>query len=330
MNESKHLTHEVCDPDDVGARADVVLGRHLPGLSRRMARRMALDGKLEIDGHRVAPSARVELGQKLVLVTEAPTGPTPTLTILQVTDAVVYVAKPPGIAVHRLRPDEPPTLADAVAEQFPECREVADDPREMGALHRLDRPTSGVVAFARSRAVWEAGRAGFTAGTVDKRYAAISRCAPPLGLESWLATPRPEGHEALPAILEEELRRCGVAPGVLPVERISAALGHGDQRGKVAVRGDGMPAVTHLQVLSEAGEQRFMLLRLLTGRRHQARGHLAAIGWPLCGDSRYGGAPAPRLLLHAWSLDLSAAIPGETAVVDPLPEDLRIALGADL
>ncbi len=326
MNDPDLLTHEVLDPDDVGARADVVLGRRLPGLSRRTARRMGLDGKIELDGQRVAPSARVELGQKLVLRAAAAPGATPSLTLLHLSPAVVYVAKPPGIPVHRLRPDEPPTLADAVAEQFPECREVADDPREVGALHRLDRPTSGVVAFARSREAWEAGRAGFTEGTVDKRYAALSREAPPLGLESWLATPRPEGQESPPEPLRAELERCGLTLGELPVERISAALGHGDQRGKVAVRGDGVSAVTHLQRLIDAPEQRFMLLRLLTGRRHQARAHLAAIGWPLIGDELYGGAEGPRLLLHAWSLDLSAAIAGEKPVIAPLPEDFCTAL----
>ncbi|HGG56275.1 MAG TPA: hypothetical protein ENK31_00590 [Nannocystis exedens] len=325
MNEPNpgQLRHQVVDPDDVGARADVVLGRRLPGLSRRIARRMALAGKLEIDGRRCPPSERVELGQDLVLQATPPDTTPPPLTILSSTDAIVYVAKPPGIAVHRLRPDEAPALADAVAMQFPECRDVADDPRELGALHRLDRPTSGVVAFARTAAAWRAGRQGLSQGQVDKRYAAMSRAAPPMGAESWLALPRDIGNAELPGALDDELAGVGVQAEQVPLLRISAALGHGDQRSKVAVRGDGSPAITLLQILAEVGELRLSLLRLESGHRHQARVHLAAIGWPLVGDQLYGGAAHHRLLLHAWSLDFSTVITGEEPVVAPLPEDFR-------
>lgn len=327
MNEphTAQLTHKIVDTDDVGARADVVLGRRLPGLSRRIARRMALAGKLEIDGRRCPPSERVELGQHLALLAAPPMAAPPPLTILSSTDAIIYVAKPPKIAVHRLRPDEAPALADAVAAEFPECRDVADDPREMGALHRLDRPTSGVIAFARTRAAWLAGRQGLAQGLVDKRYAAISGKAPPLGAESWLAMPRDQGDTELPSALRDELAHCGVNAHKLPLGRICAALGHGDQRSKVAVRGDGSPTITLLQILAETDDLRLSLLRLESGHRHQARVHLAAIGWPLVGDTHYGGAAHHRLLLHAWSLDLSAVLSNEKPVVAPLPEDLRSA-----
>jgi 23S rRNA-/tRNA-specific pseudouridylate synthase len=107
---------------------------------------------------------------------------------------------------------------------------------------------------------------------------------------------------------------------------IRAPLGHGDQRGKVAIRGDGLAAMTDLQVLVDAGERRLLLLRLRSGRRHQARVHLAAAGWPIVGDRRYGGEARPRLLLHAWCLDLGPAIEGEQPVVAPLPVDFTTAL----
>jgi len=326
MNTPSNLIHHVEDPADVGARADVVLGRHLPGVSRRVARRMALAGKLDIDGRRGAPSERVELGQRLALLVPAEPAAVGTAEILRVTPSIVYVAKLPGVAVHRLGPDEAPALADMIAADYPECREVGDDLREFGALHRLDRPTSGVVAFARTREAWLAGRRGFTEGLIMKHYAAISTSAEPRGIESWLANPRPEEELALPPQLTPELRQCGIQPRELPTWRIRAALGHGEHRGLVTVRGDGMPATTILQVLAENGNLRFALLRLISGRRHQARAHLAAIGWPLLGDLRYGGEKASRLLLHAWSLDLSAVIDGESAVLDPLPAALRDAL----
>src|SRR5690606_17299359 len=79
-------------PDDDGARADVVLGRHLPGLSRRVARELALAGHLSVDGRRAPPSHRVRPGQRLELA--APSGPVGVPegpTLLTVTDAFCYV-----------------------------------------------------------------------------------------------------------------------------------------------------------------------------------------------------------------------------------------------
>ncbi|MCA9661647.1 MAG: hypothetical protein KC486_25135, partial [Myxococcales bacterium] len=219
------------------------------------------------------------------------------------------------------------------AERFPECREVGEDPRELGALHRLDRPTSGVVAFARTAAAWAAGRGGFASGDVRKHYAALSRrrdlgddTGALVGADAWLATPQPIGDAPLPEALGEELARLTIAGGELPMSVIRAPLGRGDQRGKVAVRGDGLAAMTDLQVLVDAGDVRLLLLRLRSGRRHQARVHLAAAGWPIVGDRRYGGEPGPQLLLHAWCLDLSPAIAGEVPVVAPLPADFASAL----
>ncbi|MEZ4380653.1 MAG: pseudouridine synthase [Nannocystaceae bacterium] len=330
---SRTIEHSVVDPEDVGARADVVLGRRLPGLSRRVARQMALAGKLEIDGERAPPSARVALGQRLALRVEPTPSPSPgapELRVLASTPAIVYVDKPVGVAVHRLRPDEPPALADLVAARFPELRDVGDDPRELGALHRLDRPTSGVVAFARTAEAWAAGREGFARGEVRKHYAAVGREARGdlAGAEAWLAAPKPIGDAPLPSALADELRRLHVAAQELPMAIVRAPLGRGDQRDKVVVRGDGLAATTDLQVLLDAGARRLLLLRLRSGRRHQARVHLAAAGWPIVGDRRYGGEPGPRLLLHAWSLDLSPAIAGERPIVAPLPPEFAASLAA--
>ena len=323
--------HTVTEPDDHGARADVVLGRRCPGLSRHVARRLALAGALWIDGRRAPPSQRVALGQRLELRVAPPIADAPPpLVVLALTDAVVYVDKPAGAATHRLAPGEPLALADQVAARFPECQRAGRDPREAGALHRLDRPTSGVVAFARSRAAWEAGRAAFAAAAVAKRYAARAPAWPPPphdrpGLVAfdppWLAAADPL--DLTPDLLAD-LARHGRAP--LPSSsalRVSAPLGRGSSRADVCVRPDGLPARTVLQPLLDLPRGRALLLvDLHTGRRHQIRAHLAWLGLPLDGDRTYGGALAPRLALHAWRLDLAAALPGEPAVLAPLPADL--------
>lgn len=296
--------HRVVDAEDEGERADVVLGRRVPGVSRRVARRMGLEGRLFVDGHRRPPSYRVRAGSSLELRVAAPSTP-PAPSILRVTPRLVYVDKPAGMHTHRLRPDDPPALADSVVHVHPECARASADPREGGALHRLDRETTGVVAFARDREVWEAGRAAFSSGTVHKTYEAI--CA----ARSWPPSPA-----------------AALAPGSsddLGAFDIRAPLGTGHGAGNAMVRPDGQPAHTEVRILAHAtgpeqlaggvGPHRVLCRFVLrTGRRHQARVHAAYAGLPIVGDTLYGGPPGEHgLMLHAAAIDFGLAWPGEPA-----------------
>ncbi|HET6585362.1 MAG TPA: S4 domain-containing protein, partial [Nannocystaceae bacterium] len=116
------ITHVVGAEEDVGERADVVLARRVPALSRRVARALALRGQLKIDGHAAPPSTRVALGQSLRLeLGPAAAAPAGEPTILATTDRFVYADKPSGWHTHRLRPDDPPSLVDWVSSRHPEC-----------------------------------------------------------------------------------------------------------------------------------------------------------------------------------------------------------------
>ncbi|WP_346660341.1 RluA family pseudouridine synthase [Nannocystis pusilla] len=285
----------------------MVLGRRVAGLSRRVARELALAGHLTVDGQRAAPSHRVRAGERLQLdAPAAHVGPVEGPELLATTDAIVYVLKPAGLHTHRLRPGDPPALADWVAERFAECAAAGLDLREGGAVHRLDRGTSGVVAFARTRATFLAAREAFAAARVGKHYMAVTTCLfdhvwpPPAG--PWLS-----------------LSGASVEVG--------APLGRGFGRDRVAVRRTGQPARTRVAPESPPGPRRMWSLELLTGRRHQARVHLAWLGLPILGDELYGGEPAERLYLHALRLDLSAAISGEQPITAPLPLEFAAALG---
>jgi 23S rRNA pseudouridine1911/1915/1917 synthase len=285
--------------DDIDQRADVVLGRRVPGLSRRVARALALAGRLRVDGRPAPPSHRVRPGERLELLPAAPVAAPPALVVLAVTARLVYVDKPPGVHTHRLRPDDPPALADAVVAAFPECAAAGEDPREGGAVHRLDRGTSGVVAFARTSDVHRAARAAFAGGDVAKRYLSLVTC--PEGLV-W-----PPPASPWRARLGDHLL-------------VTAPLGPGAGRDRVAVRPDGRPARTRLAAPRASGPGRARCeLHLDTGRRHQARVHLAWLGLPIVGDLVYGGAPADRMYLHAAALDLRAVDPREAPVAAPAP-----------
>jgi 23S rRNA pseudouridine1911/1915/1917 synthase len=321
MIDRRTISVTVHDADDDGARADVVLGRRVPGLSRRVARAMALEGRLRLDGRRTAPSTRVRAGQRLELSWPATMAPE-SLRILRVTDAFVYVDKAAGVHTHRLRPSDPPALADAVVAQHPECASASPQSRELGAVHRLDGTTSGVVAFARTPRAWTAARAGLSSGRVEKLYFAICRWQPDTSVVDLEEHGQAFPGSALPVRL-----RPSCEPGAV---RIAAPIGRGDARGRVRVRADGLEALTIVWRLAPQDEPDIVpcLLRLCTGRRHQARVHLAHIGLPILGDAVYGSPEgALRPLLHALRLDLSTCFPDEAPVEAPIPPDIGAWVG---
>lgn len=307
-DEIDELTLVVEDPADPGERADVVLGRRLAGISRRVARRLALEGHLLVDGHRAPPSTRVAPGTQLILRIARPEPPTPA-TVLRLTERFVYVLKPAGMHTHRLRPDDDSTLADGVALLHPECRRASPDPRQGGAVHRLDRDTTGVVAFARTLEAWRHAREGFREQRVLKVYRLQTEPGP------W--PPEAEGvspvdHAPPPGPWPDP-----AGPGV----RIDRPLGAAG-RHRVAVREGGRPAVTLLWPLPVGeGDLAQFLLQLVTGHRHQARVHLAWLGRPIVGDTAYGGRADGSVRLHAERLDLSAACPEEEPVTAPVPAE---------
>jgi 23S rRNA pseudouridine1911/1915/1917 synthase len=329
------LATHVVGEEDAGERADVVLGRRVPALSRRLARNLARAGKLRIDGRRSPPSSRVAAGERLELELDLgpehaqPESNLEQLEVLALTERFVYVRKPAGVHAVALTPSQPGVLATAVAARFPECADASVDPREGGAVHRLDLPTSGVIAFARSREIWLQARAGFADERVAKHYLAVSICMehdwpPPLpedGLRGWI-----EPGPAL-SFADSLARIVDIAPAEHPdhVEhlesapiRIRAALGRdGPQRSWVSL--DGRRASTVVQPLAQSNEYVLSHLLLETGCRHQARVHLAWIGRPIRGDTTYGLSTErmrpSSIALHAFALDLSAVFPDERAVL---------------
>ncbi|MFO0636408.1 MAG: pseudouridine synthase [Nannocystaceae bacterium] len=241
--------------------------------------------------------------------------------MLAVTERFVYVAKPAGHAHPRLRPDEPGALADAVARHHPECAHASSVPREGGAIHRLDRETTGVVAFARSPRAWLEGRRALGHPEALKLYLAL--CHAP-GDPRW-----PPAH---PGVQPREPAALPLPPGIpcpaqVQTAIVSLPLGRGGSRREVAVRPGGHPAQSWVTPLARGPSHWLVALHLRQGHRHQARVHLAALGLPIDGDGRYGGGEG-ALALHAVVLDLSAACAGEPRVVCPLPAALAQRLDA--
>ena len=192
--------------------------------------------------------------------------------IVHADEDIVVIDKPVGMPSQSADPEMPDDVVTRLRAHL--------GAEYLGVHQRLDRETSGVLVMTRRRQANARMAAQFEGREVKKRYLA--------GVVGW-----PEGRGA--ATLRDAL-----APGDDGRMRVSTP------RDKAA-----QLAVTHVRVLGREGERALLELELETGRTHQARVQLAHAGAPIAGDSLYGGARAPRLMLHASALAFEHPTRGE-------------------
>jgi 23S rRNA pseudouridine955/2504/2580 synthase len=296
-------------PAESGMRLDRWFRVHFPDLGHGRLQKLLRTGQVRIDGARVRANARLEAGQEVRVPPLGESGTPRERAPRAISDKdaawvrnmVVYkdddlmvLDKPSGLAVQGGTSTERHLdgLLDAL---------VLDGAERPRLIHRLDRDTSGVIALARTRAAaTELGRA-FKTHDVRKVYWALVT-----------GVPRP-------------------ARGTIDVALVKAGK-DGDQRVRPAAEEEegGQGAITHYATIAVAGTRvAWLALLPVTGRTHQLRAHLAAIGHPIVGDGKYGsrdshpGAEIDRRLhLHARSLSLPRP-GGRTLTVEaPLPEHM--------
>ena len=300
-------TITVCGGDGL-LRLDRWFKRHYPALAHGRLEKLLRTGQIRVDGKRAKAGDRVAPGQAIRVppmdAAAAADLPAPRrvlpadeamlqAAILHRDDQLIVLNKPPGLAVQGGTRSERHLdgLLDAL--RFGH----AERPR---LVHRLDKDTSGVLVVARTAAAAAFLTRAFRDKTTRKIYWALA-----------VGRPKP-------------------AQG-----RISLALAKKDGRGGERVRADpdeGKYAVTYYRVVDSAGERAsWLALMPVTGRTHQLRAHCAAIGTPILGDPKYGGAgaqlagaPQARgLHLHARELSIPQPQGGILRVAAPLPEHMR-------
>ena len=216
----------------------------------------------------------------------------PELTIVWSDEHLLVIDKPPGLVVHPARGHREGTLSQLLAGLA-----GGGEAERAGIVHRLDRDTSGLLVVARDEQSHARLQAALRRREIEREYLALVEGVPP--------------------------SRTGT---------IEAPIGrHPRVRTRMAVDGvAAREARTHFTLLQPLGEVSLLSLRLDTGRTHQIRVHLQAIGHPVCGDPEYGRAAVlglSRQFLHATRLAFEHPITGERLeLTSPLPDDLRAAL----
>jgi 23S rRNA pseudouridine1911/1915/1917 synthase len=276
----------------------------LTGWSRGDVQQLLQRGAVLVDGHEVGKSHRLRAGDVVELLAEpvpdTPPAPEPDVPVtVRYEDAdVIVVAKPAGLVVHPGAGHSSGSLVHGLLARYPELATVGD-PYRPGIVHRLDRDTSGLMVIARNTRAYDALVEQLSRRAVVRRYDALA----------WGAFDSPRG-------------------------TIDAPIGRSESRPtRMAIRGAGRPARTGYEVQRAFAVPRCTLLTctLETGRTHQIRVHLAAVGHPIVGDATYGGQRDPialaRPFLHAGHLAFLHPGTGSPVELDePLPDELVAVL----
>jgi 23S rRNA pseudouridine1911/1915/1917 synthase len=283
--------------EDEGTRLDAFLAGPLG--SRARAQRLIEDGAVRVDGAIVPKRHRMSAGETVTVeMPEAaaaePVAPRADFAVPYEDEHLLVVDKPAGVVVHPARGHASGTLAQALAGLA-----AGGEEGRAGIVHRLDRDTSGLLVVARSPEAHRRLKAALQARAVTREYLALVEGRPPA--------------------------RTGT---------IDAPIGR-DRRVRTRMStdtDDPRDAVTQFEIEEALPRTTFLRVRLETGRTHQIRAHLQAIGHPVAGDPEYG-APGrlglDRQFLHAARLRFEHPFTGAPVDVrSPLPADLAAALAA--
>jgi len=283
--------------DKLGTRLDKYVDEKCPELSRTHAQKLIAGGYITVNDRTAKASHKLNTGDRVEVVIP-PTPPISLspeaipLNIIYQDNDLLVIDKPPGLTIYPAPGHPSHTLVNAILSLFPE---LPGDSLRPGIVHRLDKDTSGVMVVAR--------KSPAQLGLIDQFKA----------------------HSVVKAYLVLVKGRLKPEHGV-----IEASIGRDPHnRKRMAVVTEGKEARTRYQVIEYVGNHTLLEVRPETGRTHQIRVHLSAIGFPVVGDKMYGvkSAHLSRQFLHASRLGFNHPATGEyVEFTSDLPPDLEQAL----
>ena len=285
--------------DKTGVRLDKYVGEKCSELSRTHAQKLINSGYITVNDRVAKVGLKLNVGDRVDIIIP-PTTPTPLspeaipLNIIYEDDDLLVVDKPAGLAIHPAPGHLSHTLVNAILSHLPGLAETSDSLRP-GIVHRLDKDASGIMVVAKNNAAQLNLIGQFKARSVVKAYLVLVK-----------------GH-----LTPED--------GV-----IEAPIGRDPRnRKRMAVVTDGRNARSQYHIIKYIGDYTLLEVRTETGRTHQIRVHLSAIGYPVVGDATYGvkSGYLSRQFLHACRLGFHLPSTGEyVEFTSELPPDLTQAL----
>jgi len=282
-----------------GIRLDRYIAEECPELSRSYIQKLAEEGHITVNGAEVKRSFRLDIGDKVSII--LPPSVPPSLLAEEIPLKIVYedddllvVDKPAGLTVHPAPGHPSHTLVNAILAHYPHLSGVGS-PGRPGIVHRLDKNTSGLIVVAKNDAAQQNISAQIKARSVVKRYLVlvVGHLSPDRGI-------------------------------------IEAPIGRDpSNRKRMAVVSGGREARTQYRVIKYMDNHTLLEVSPETGRTHQIRVHLAAIGYPVVGDEVYGTRSPilTRQFLHAHHLGFRLPSTGEQVELSSeLPSDLEEAM----
>jgi 23S rRNA pseudouridine1911/1915/1917 synthase len=280
-------------------RLDSYISSIHQNISRSKAQMLIRTGRILVNNKLVNVSSKLRQGDQITI--DIP-NPIPTevipeklpITIIYENEHVLVVDKPPHMPVHPAPGHAKGTLANALISQYPELRNIGERLRP-GLVHRLDADTSGLMVISKTLEAYENLSHQMKARTITKVYFALVK-----------GHPKP-----MRGIIEAPLGR------------------DPRHRQRMAIVANGRDASTQYTTIERLNGFALLEVKPRTGRTHQIRVHLAAIGHPVAGDAKYGGRSAllKRQFLHAHRLGFQMPSTGTySEFVSPLPADLKTVL----
>lgn len=280
---------------DAGQRLDKFLTTQLTDITRSQVQKLIRTGAVSVNGQAAVVHHFLKTGDVVTVAERKPSptasvalgrSPAPEPTIIYEDDEMLVIDKPAGLLVHSTPHQASSTLADWLGNRSPAIRNVGPDPKRPGIVHRLDRDVSGLMVVAKTQASYTHLVTQFAERQVQKTYTAI--------------------------VYGQPAHASGTI--TLPIGR--SADGSYVARPRTAARPGDRPAETRYRVVKPGETYSWLEIDIATGRPHQIRAHLSAIGHPIVGDREYGPAKpfhhtgkrrikmvaADRIMLHVTAL----------------------------
>ncbi|MFC2014548.1 RluA family pseudouridine synthase [Chloroflexota bacterium] len=287
--------------DEPGDRLDKYVTGHFPELSRTRIQKLISEGYVKVNGQVAKSGLKLNTGDRLTVdlppTTSDELAPEEIpLNILYEDDDLLVVDKPAGLTVHPAPGHPGHTLVNAILYHLPELPDTGDRQRP-GIVHRLDKDTSGVMLVAKTVSAHTNLTGQFKARSVSKTYLALV-----------------QGH---------------LSPQDGAIEASIGRDSRHRERMSVVADNQGKEARTEYHVINYIGNYTLLEIKPETGRTHQIRVHLQAIGYPVVGDKVYG-VKSPylaRQFIHAQRIGFKLPSTGEYVEFNAdLPLDLEQAL----